>query len=272
MSGLEPLFHDGTGEPVLLLHGYTAIWTAWNQVPYELAKDFEVLAPTLPGHHGGPPAPDPVSVDALADWLEGELDRLGWDTVHVAGFSMGGWLAFELAKRGRARSVTAIAPAGAHGDPKAMRKTERVFRSSQRGARLIVRQVDRLVARPKLRRMALRDYIVDGRRLTPAQAAEMIRAFADTPCFEPLGESMKASRLEELDRVDVPVRVLWGEWDRVLPIAQAEFFREHLPHAEHAVLERAGHVPFWEAGDEIAAAIRATAAQGPAWAQARSAS
>jgi len=260
MSDLAPVFRDGTGEPVLLLHGYTAIWTAWNRVPYELAEDFDVLAPTLPGHHGGPPAPDRISVDALADWLEGELDRAGWDTAHIAGFSMGGWLAFELAKRGRARSVTAISPAGAHGKPRAVRKTERLFRRSQLGAKLVVGRVDRLVARPRLRRIALRDYMVDGHRLPPAQAAEMIRAFADTPCFEPLGESMKTSRLEQLDRVSVPVRILWGERDRVLPIKQAEFFRERLPHADHAVLPRAGHVPFWEA-DEIVGAIRATAAE-----------
>ena len=48
----------------------------------------------------------------LADHVEAQLDELGWGTAHIVGNSLGGWVAFELERRGRARTLTAIAPAG----------------------------------------------------------------------------------------------------------------------------------------------------------------
>ena len=48
----------------------------------------------------------------LADHVERQLDELGWETAHIVGNSLGGWVAFELERRGRARSVTGVAAAG----------------------------------------------------------------------------------------------------------------------------------------------------------------
>ncbi|AGL28787.1 hypothetical protein J113_23315 [Mycobacterium tuberculosis CAS/NITR204] len=53
-----------------------------------------------------------LSSAVLADHVERQLDELGWETSHIVGNSLGGWVAFELERRGRARSVTGIAPAG----------------------------------------------------------------------------------------------------------------------------------------------------------------
>jgi pimeloyl-ACP methyl ester carboxylesterase len=87
----------------------------------ELERSFELLVPTLLGRYQSEPFARGVApgVEALTDALERELDAAGWDTAHVDGNSLGGWLALELAKRGRARSVVAFAPAGGWepGDP-----------------------------------------------------------------------------------------------------------------------------------------------------------
>src|SRR5262249_2655615 len=65
------------------------------------------------GHNGGPNAGTWfLSSSVLADHVERQLDELGWNTVHIVGNSLGGWVAFELESRGRARTVTGIAPAG----------------------------------------------------------------------------------------------------------------------------------------------------------------
>ena len=103
----------GSGEPLLLIHPFMLNHEVWTDVVPGLADDFEVVAATLPGHWGGPGLRRrDVSLDAFADGLEELMDDLGWETAHVAGCSIGGWLSLELAARGRARSVTAIAPAG----------------------------------------------------------------------------------------------------------------------------------------------------------------
>ena len=105
---------EGGRDPLLLVHGFAATGRVWEPVAEDLEDSFEVLAPTLLGHFEAEPFPPGVAagIDALADWLERELDAVGWDSAHIVGNSLGGWLALELAKRGRARSVVALAPAG----------------------------------------------------------------------------------------------------------------------------------------------------------------
>ncbi|HTF51279.1 MAG TPA: alpha/beta fold hydrolase [Pseudonocardia sp.] len=85
--------------------------SCWRPVLGPLTEHHEVFAPTLAGHRGGPelpPGPAPLSV--FVDHVERDLDAAGFDTVHVAGNSLGGRVAVELARRGRARSVTAFSP------------------------------------------------------------------------------------------------------------------------------------------------------------------
>jgi pimeloyl-ACP methyl ester carboxylesterase len=91
----------------------------------ELVARYEVIAPTLAGHDGGPPydVSGPLTFESGADYLEGHLDDIGVGSAHFVGNSLGGALALELAKRGRARTVVALAPAGGwtEGDGEAKR-------------------------------------------------------------------------------------------------------------------------------------------------------
>src|SRR6201998_13847 len=118
----RPPIHLGSGEPVLLLHPFLLSQTVWEDVAQQLADTgrYEVFAPTMAGHNGGPSAGTRVLSSAvLADHVERQMDELGWKTAHIVGNSLGGWVAFELERRGRARTVTGIAPAGgwAHWSP-----------------------------------------------------------------------------------------------------------------------------------------------------------
>src|SRR4051812_24576728 len=102
-----------TREPLLLLHGLGMSARVWHGVLPWLQSHHDVLALTTLGHRGGPAAPArPVSVRELVDDVERRLDEHGLDRPHVAGNSLGGWMAIELARRGRARSVCALSPAG----------------------------------------------------------------------------------------------------------------------------------------------------------------
>src|ERR1700733_2472169 len=105
MAEISPaLYRAGSGEPLLLLHGFTGTWHHWRALLGELVGRYEVIAPTLAGHDGGPvfPSDIPLTFESAADSLERHLDELGVDTAHVVGNSMGGGMALELAKRGRA--------------------------------------------------------------------------------------------------------------------------------------------------------------------------
>ena len=73
-----------------------------------LERRHDVLAPTLPGHAGGPPLDGEVDDALIADAVERAMDDAGFETAHLVGNSLGGYVALQLAARGRARSVVAL--------------------------------------------------------------------------------------------------------------------------------------------------------------------
>lgn len=256
---------DPTHPPLFLVHGFTATWPAWGPVLGLLEEQFDVLAPTVGGHTGGLDLED-ASLDGILDGLEAMLDEVGWDTAHIAGWSMGGQLALELAVRGRAQSVTAISPAGAwtHGTwpDRAVARLERFQRRAHSRGRRGARFTPRVMASPRLRGMALRDQMIHGERMAADEALSLAEAFVETPAFSSLLDKMNANDrpLEGLDRIDVPTTIAWGDTDRVLPKDKHEaFFREHLPHAKFVTFVKAGHTPFWDAPERVADTIAQTA-------------
>lgn len=102
----------------MCLHGFTDTWRTWELVLPELERHHDVLAPTLPGHAGGPAIEGEVSDAMFVDAIERAMDEVGFETAHIVGNSLGGYLSLQLAARGRAESVVALAPAGgwAEGD------------------------------------------------------------------------------------------------------------------------------------------------------------
>jgi pimeloyl-ACP methyl ester carboxylesterase len=107
-----------TAPPLLCLHGFMDTWRTWELVLPALERHHDILAPTLPGHAGGPALEGEIDDAALADAVEHAMDAAGFEMAHLVGNSLGGFIALQLAARGRARSVVAFAPAGgwARGD------------------------------------------------------------------------------------------------------------------------------------------------------------
>ena len=254
MAEISPsLYRAGEGEPVVLLHGFTGHWRHWKPVLADLVARYEVIAPTLSGHNGGPAYPTGMGLEKVADAgdsLERHLDELGVGTAHLVGNSMGGALAIELAKRGRARSVVAISPGGGWelGGPDPER-VARFFARQMRMLRASRKQIPRLMGRPRARKLAMRDIMRYGELIPPADAVDM--------SLDPLGctivtdvlTSLRAGRahLENLDQVAAPTLIAWAELDRILPLATcAVRFKREIPDAEFRVLPRVGHVPMWD--------------------------
>src|SRR5829696_8544085 len=95
-----PSHRGGSGPPLVCLHGFTDTWRSWELVLPQLERRYDVLAPTLPGHAGGPPLGADVAEAGFVDAIERAMDEAGFDTAHVVGNSLGGYLALQLAARG----------------------------------------------------------------------------------------------------------------------------------------------------------------------------
>ena len=254
VSEITPaLYRAGSGEPLLLLHGFTGAWMHWRPLLDKLSKRYEVIAPTLAGHAGGRPYPpgSPMTFAGSTDALEGDLDELGIDTAHIVGNSMGGALALELAKRGRARSVVALAPAGGWtpGDGEA-RRLARFFARQMRVTRALQSRMSTIVARPKIRRMALRDIMRRGDLVPASDAVRMTQAALACTVADRAIEALRSDRglsLEDLDRIDCPVLLATPQFDRVLPPERhAPRLRREIPGVESLILKDCGHVPMWD--------------------------
>jgi pimeloyl-ACP methyl ester carboxylesterase len=263
-SEISPaLYRAGDGEPLVLIHGFTATWRCWLPVIAELVPRFEVIAPTLHGHDGGaelPPRDTPHSIAQAADHLEQHLDALGVGTAHLVGNSLGGALALELAKRGRARSVVGISPGGGlrPGDERAAKQIIRVFSRMQRTTRASLEHLPRVMARPRLRRLALRDVMTRGHQVPAAEALALARSSLRCDIVEDVYAILRAgdASLHDLDRVTVPTLILWGAKDRILPLeTHAPRLREEIPGVEFRVVPGIGHTPMWDDPGLIATAI-----------------
>jgi pimeloyl-ACP methyl ester carboxylesterase len=247
------LYRAGSGEPLVLLHGFTGTWHHWRPLLGELVARYEVIAPTLAGHDGGPrfEVSGPLTFASSADHLERHLDDLGVGSAHFVGNSLGGGLALELAKRGRARTVVALAPAGGwtEGDGEAKRLA-RFFARQRRLTRLSAGFIDTVMKLPASRRLALRDAMRHGELVAPVDAVDLALASLRCPVA---GQAIQAARadkglsLQDLDRIKCPVLLASPEFDRILPMERhAPRFKREIPGVESRMLPGCGHVPMWD--------------------------
>ena len=254
----------GSGTSLVLLHGLGCSWRVWQPVIPALERHHRALAPTLPGHLNGQPW-DPaiqMSVAALTDNTERWMDRHGLDRPHLVGNSLGGWISLELARRGRAASVTAFSPAGAW-DPVGggIRHLVQLSKAARAIADLLRPTFPLLLRRPKLRRAVLRAGMEHGERVPAAAAVGFLSDAAGCSAFDDL----LAAFLRDgpipgpVDVRHTPVRLLWGEHDRVIPLEPyGRLMAAAVPDAQTEVLPGVGHIPTYDNPALVARRILAT--------------
>ncbi|MFC4605414.1 alpha/beta fold hydrolase [Rhodococcus kronopolitis] len=249
---------------MLLLHGFTLSHHVWHGVVDNLSRDYDVLAMTMPGHWGGPRLRlRDVGVRGIADGVERELDKLGWETCHIAGNSLGGQVGFELERRGRARSLAAINPSGGW---KRFSYTE--FRvgvgfTAQFPLAAAARAFgDRVTTREIFQRPIIRNCARDMTAVTPDDAANTIRAVSHCPIYLPmLLAGLRDGPLKDQDirRVAVPTTLMLSEYDNFVTRNECiQRLVDELPdHVEEVTLPGVGHIPMLENPEIVADALRA---------------
>jgi pimeloyl-ACP methyl ester carboxylesterase len=258
----RPPIHLGSGEPVLLLHPFLLSQAVWETVARQLADTgrYEVFAPTMAGHNGGPSTGTWfLSSAALADHVERQMDELGWDTAHIVGNSLGGWVAFELERRGRARSVTGIAPAG--GWTRWSPAKFEVIAKFVLGIPLLVLAWlfgPRVLRLPFSRRLATYAISASPDGVSDAQLLGCIDDVAHCPAyFQLLVKALLLHGLRELAQNAVPAHLVICGKDRIVPAPRfSRHFTTHLPAGTQVTrLEDVGHVPMFEAPGRITEVI-----------------
>jgi pimeloyl-ACP methyl ester carboxylesterase len=230
-------------------------WRVWELVLPSLERRHEVLAVTLAAHPGGPQLEGPLTDRTLVDGVERAMDEAGFERAHLAGNSLGGWIALQLAARGRADSVVAFAPAGgwASGD-ESYRSLLALQRRIHEQVRAAAPQASAILSTPEGRRRATQYTTVNYEHIPTELLADQMLGVAACKAEPLLDYALHADWTVGAPHIDCPVRIVWGTEDRLLPwpSAAARYRDDWLPHADWVELDDVGHCPQLDVPEEAA--------------------
>jgi pyruvate dehydrogenase E2 component (dihydrolipoamide acetyltransferase) len=233
---------EGDGVPVLLVHGFGADLNTWMFNQPALATGRRALALDLPGHGGSAKEVGAGDAENLTDAVEGALETFDIKRVHLVGHSMGGAIAALVASRRpeRVASLTLIASAGL-GPEINTSFIDGFVRASRR--REATEVLGLLMQDPALVSRAMVEDVLRYKRLDGVSSA-----------LAKIAEAWFAGGRQSLDlrgriaALVMPVQLVWGREDRIIPVAHAEAVANHLPVR---ILDAAGHLPHMEKAGEV---------------------
>ena len=235
------VFRGGTGPTVVLLHGVNDQAGGWARVAKPLAASHHLVIPDLPGHGESEPLEGPLTVDELIAGVEAVLAAEPRPAVLV-GNSMGGWLALLVARR-HPEHVSRVVLLNA-----AAIRAERhvsLVPKDREEARAAMAAVMAPSAPPTP------DFVLD----------DLVRRAPASPAARLMATSFNDHALDgRLGEIRVPVFMVWGAEDRLLPRAYAEKVAAGLPQAKLTFLDNCGHMPQRECPDRLLPLLEAAIA------------
>lgn len=253
----------GEGRPLLLLHGIGQSLEDWNEQHDRLSTSRRVISLDLPGFaYSERPGPR-VTLQQLAGVLPAFLDALDIrDAVDVVGNSLGGAVAMSFAST-HPRRVSSLVLVDSAGFGKEVTLALRLLAIKPLGALLVRPSVgsstrmlqsifhDQALATPERIAHAL------SLAQLPPHAATVLDVAHDLGTIVGVRRAWRDSLLRKVARLDVPVLIVWGDEDRVLPSSHVRTAIASLPRAKTHVFAETGHMPQIERPDEFASLIKA---------------
>jgi pimeloyl-ACP methyl ester carboxylesterase len=239
----------GAGPSVVLLHGIVRSLEDWRE-QHELLEDrFRVVSVDLPGFGGSEPLAEPTTLPALARFVEDFLDAAGVaGPVHLVGNSLGGAIAMQVAVQAphRVASLVLVDSAGFGREVTlalrllAIRPLARLLlRPSRWGARQAERSIFHNPA------FATDARIEHAYRLAqrPHAARVLLELSRSLGTLRGVRPEWRKHLLEAVAGLEIPILVVWGSSDRILPAAHLKAAAARLPHARTHLFEDTGHMP-----------------------------
>jgi pimeloyl-ACP methyl ester carboxylesterase len=241
-------------EPLLLIHGLGGSRNIWEPVIDLLEPEREAIAIDMPGFGAAAPLPEGVEPTAanLARALHEQCAKRGIERPHVAGNSLGGWVALEMGRFGWAASVTALSPAGLWSRP--------LGTPAGGGARMLLRgspwvKLARPLITPALllpatRRLAFQAIAAHPERIPPAAARELVLGWLDGEGYDSANRAMRSHVFDPAGYpAAVPVTIAWCERDRLVGPPAAH---RRPAGSRFLVLPGVGHTPTWDDPELVA--------------------
>jgi pimeloyl-ACP methyl ester carboxylesterase len=260
ISSLENNVHfssQGQGKPLLLVHGIGSSSRIWRPLVAQLASDRTIISVDLPGHGQSPKQQRSATFSGLVASLEDFLEGNGLNGVDMVGFSLGGRLVLELARRGRAGSVVALSPGGfwAGWERSYLQWT---LLSSVNALRLFERFVPGLAHNSATRSAVLAQLSARPWTLSGDEVEAELLSFTSTSTFSGLVRDLAAAPKQEGPAAPATSKVTigWGLHDRLCFPLQAKRAKAAFPGADFHWFNQSGHYLIWDEPDHALDIIR----------------
>ena len=246
----------GKGHPFVLVHGFsghTWNWRAWMK---HLSNDFELIVMDLPGFGlTGPHPKGDYSTEMSIRFLDEFLTKIGVDTFHLAGNSMGGSIswAYTLAHPAKVKKLILI---DAGGYPKESKKTIAGFKILQYP--IFHPLITKITPRSIIKKSLSGTY-VDQSFATEKEVdlyMDMIRRAGNRQVLIDRMKIPRKNKSASIKNINNPTLILWGDKDIIIPVSNAHKFHKDIPHSKLIIYENVGHLPMDEVGEQSANDVR----------------
>ena len=243
----------GSGTPLILVHGIASRWEMWLPVIDALAAHHDVIAVDVPGFGQSPKPAEgtPAGLPSMCGMLEEFWAELGIERPHVAGNSMGGMIALELARRGTVASACALSPGGfqSESDTRFIRAQ---LNASYAGARRIAPYAGTITKTSVGRALLMSGVVHHPGRIPADEAALAVRGMAECTWFRPNLDWLGDNAFRDVTHTSMPVTIAWGTHDRLLRPKLAARALALFPDARYVKLPDCGHVPTYDDPELVA--------------------
>ena len=239
----------GDGAAILWLHGLGGIWQNWLLNIPAFMDTHRCIAPDLPGFGESEMPVDRISIKGYARAIDALCQQLDVDRVTIVGNSMGGFVGAEVALEFGTRVERLVLVSAAGLSTELQRPTPLLT-----AARILAMGYQRhtyydhlVVTRPRLRRAALQTVMRYPERLSGPLVYEQIQGTGKRGFVGALEALVTYSFREQLARIEIPVLVVWGENDMLVPVSDAQRYVDLIgANARRVVFQDTGHTPMLE--------------------------
>ena len=237
------------GPPLLFLHGWSSNWQIFLLNIAAFMSSHRCIALDLPGFGYSDMPSGAISIQGYAKTVDAVCDALGVASVSVVGNSMGGFIGAELALSfdTRVERLVLVSAAGLSTEHLAQTPSVALARLVTAGLPYTQRLQDPVVHRPRLRRAAMQWVIRYPEKLSVPLAHELVLSFGKPGFVPALKALLEYSYRDRLAQIRIPVLIVWGRNDLLVPVGDAERYRRLIgDNARVEIFEDTGHAPMIE--------------------------
>lgn len=237
----------GEGEPILFVHGISGCWQNWLENLPHFGAGHRAIALDLPGFGASPMPSWQIDMPAYGRLIHDFCEKLGIEGATLVGNSMGGFIAVEAvtAKPERFTRLVLVSAAGIINTWNPEERAVALAWAWKVFGPQYARRGRFIVSRPRARELVFRPFVRYPRRLREDLLLEQIVGGLEQA--EGFGDALHAvirhDIRERLGTIEMPTMIVWGQSDRVIPMAAALSYHRRIPHSRLEIFERTGHVP-----------------------------